>query len=173
MKRILIVLCPLLLNITSAFSQDTTRFEYWISSLDKAAYQRYTYHVTQDSIEIKSGPYDFIYFAKNYSKDKVVFKAALDSVGKNIFSKLGAAIQQDTFKRQYTNLCIMDGTILSFYFEWNDKIVATTLSNYYLEKMQQFVSFINEMAPEKYDIYYDKDHLLESRKKCPQEMILD
>jgi hypothetical protein len=154
-------------------AQQNSTFEFWISSLDKAAYDRMTYHVTANNIIIKDGPYDFIYFAKNYKRDKVVFKQTLDSLGKTGFYKIAGAIFSDTLKSQYTNLCIIDGTILHFHFEWNDKEKFTTLSNYYLDKMKPFVDFINKNVPEKYKIYYDKEGLEKLMKDCPRDRILD
>lgn len=154
-------------------AQPKESFGFWISSLDKAAYDRMTYHVTTNSIEVKDGSYDFIYFAKDYKKDRVVFKQKLDSLSKIDLSKIAATITNDSLKSQYTNLCIMDGTILHFHFEWDGKKKATTLSNYYLPKMKPFVDFVNKNVPEKYKIYYDKEGLEKLMKDCPKDRILD
>jgi hypothetical protein len=169
---------PLFLFLTLALAgnskgQHIGNFEFWISSLDKAAYGRVTYHITADSIIIKDGPYDFIYFAKNYKDDKVVFEQKLDSLEEIGLYKIADAITNDTLKSQYTNLCIIDGTILHFHFEWADKNKATTLSNYYLDKMKPFVDFVNKNVPTKYKIYYDKVGLEKLMKDCPSDRILD
>ena len=47
----------------------TGTFRFWVSDINKAGYSRTTYSITGDSLVIKEGPYDFIYLAKNYSKD--------------------------------------------------------------------------------------------------------
>lgn len=53
-----------------------------ISDIDKAGYSRNTYCITADSLLIKEGPYDFIYLAKNYSKDSVYFRKSLSQTEK-------------------------------------------------------------------------------------------
>jgi hypothetical protein len=150
-----------------------TNFEFWISSLDKAADKRVTYHVTQDSIEIKAGPYDFIYFSKDYEKDEIVFKAQLDSINRIKLSELSEIIHSYKIKDQYANLCIIDGMILTFQLEWPDKKMSTTLSNYYFEKLNSLVGFVNRNSPKDYKIWYDKEELENDKRNCPAENILE
>ncbi len=154
-------------------AQQKPKFEFWISSLDKAGYDRVTYHVTEDSIIVKDGPYDFIYFSKNYKKDKVVFRAKLDSLEKTNLYVIASTISNDSLKSQYTNLCIIDGMILHFHFEWSNNEKSTTLSNYYLYKMNPFVDFVNRTIPQEYKIWYDKEELEKQMKHCPKNRILD
>ncbi|SFT47355.1 hypothetical protein SAMN05216474_0755 [Lishizhenia tianjinensis] len=163
----------LILTAFTANCQDSTNFEFWISDLDKAGYSRMTYHITSDSIVVKSGPYDLIYFSKDYEKDKVVFSTKLDSNQQSMFFQLDTSLKNDSLKPQYTNLCIMDGMILHFHFEWADKKIGTTLSNYYLEKMRPFVEYVNSIVPTDYKIGYDKEWCEEGMKDCPDDMILD
>jgi hypothetical protein len=101
----------------NTFSQDKSQFRFWVSSVDKASYSRTTYVIGNDSILIREGPYDFIYFAKEYEKDKIVFKIKLDSIQKNELIQLGEKIKTDSIKTLYDNLCIIDGMILHFHFE--------------------------------------------------------
>ena len=154
-------------------AQQRKDFQFWISSIDVSAFSRITYHVTADSIIIKDGAYDFLYFAKDYKKDEIVFGLKLDSAQKNTFSKIGLIIYKDSLKSQYTNLCIIDGTILYFHFEFGGKEKSTTLSNYYLATMKPFVDFVNQTIPKKYNIYYDKGDLKKLMQECPPDKILD
>ena len=62
--------------------------------------------------------------------------------------------------------------ILTFHFEWGKKKKSTTLSNYYLAKMQPFVDFVNQNIPEKYKIYYDEGELEKQMKDCPPDRLL-
>ena len=167
---LVLIFCSLFSQVKS---QQNSKFEFWISSLDKAAFSRITYHITENEITIKSGPYDFIYFAKNYKKDKIVFKLKLDSLQKIKFKELGAIIKNDSLKSQYNNLCIIDGTIIHFLFEWNKLKKSTTISNYYLPILKPFVDFVNEKLPEKNKIYYDKADLEKLMKDCPADRILN
>jgi hypothetical protein len=173
MTQRLTILFILILTVFTAYSQDSTNFEYWVSDLDKALHNRMTYHITSDSIEVKSGPYDFIYFSKDYQKDKVVFSAKLDSNQQDTFFQLDRDLKNDSLKSQYTNMCIIDGMILHFHFEWADKKFGTTLSNYYLEKMNPFVEYVNSIVPSEYKIGYDKKWCEKVMKDCPDNMILD
>ena len=154
-------------------AQQRKDFQFWISSIDIAAFSRITYHVTEDSITIKDGSYDFLYFAKDYKKDEIIFGSKLDSTQRDVLSKIGRAIYDDSLKSQYTNLCIIDGTILHFHFEFGDKEKSTTLSNYYLVTMKPFVDFVNQTIPKKYNIYYDKRGLKKLMQECPPDKILD
>lgn len=162
-----------LTSIGQLKAQQTENFEYWISSLDKAANKRVTYHIASMSIEIKDGPYDFVYFAKNNKKDETIFKCNLDSVGKKDIYKISLTLNDSTLKSLYTNLCVIDGTILHFHFEWDNKKLSSTLSNYYLDTIKPFVDFVNSRVPEKYKIYYDKTYLEQLLKDCPKDRILD
>ena len=156
-----------------ASAQQIEKFEFWISSLDKASNSRVTYHATNDSLTIKDGPYDFIYFAKNYEKDKLVFKSALDKEAKIDFYNIGLLLKNESLKTIYSNLCIMDGLILHFNFEWFDKKKSTTISNIYIDKVKSVVAFINKNSPKKYRVYYDKKYLDKELKECDKNLILD
>lgn len=171
MQKLLSIFLLLFLSL-QASSQETSKFEFWISSLDKAGYDRVTYHVTENEITVKDGPYDFIYFAKNYKSDRVVFKTKLNSLQKDTLCKIGLVIYNDSLKSQYDNLCIIGGMILSFDFEWGKKQKNTTISNYYLSSMAPFVDFVNKNVPEKYKIYFDKEELQKEMKDCPPDKIL-
>ena len=173
MTERLTILFFLILTAFTANSQDSINFEYYISDLDKAGNNRVTYHITSDSIVVKSGPYDFIYFSKDYEKDKVVFSIKLDSNQQSRFLQLDKDLKSDTLKSQYTNMCIIDGMILHFHFEWADKKYGTTISNYYLEKMNPFVEYVNSIVPTEHKISYDKEWCEEVMKDCPDNMILD
>ena len=70
-------------------------------------------------------------------------------------------------------MCIIDGMILHFHFEWADKKNWTTLSNYYLEKMNPFVEYVNSIVPTEHKIGYDKEWCEEAMKDCPDYLILD
>lgn len=154
-------------------AQQNDKYEFWVSSLDKASNDRITYHVTNDSFTIRDGPYDFIYFAKNYEKDKLVFESVLDKKSKRDFYNIGLVVKSDSLKPIYSNLCIMDGLILHFNFEWLDKKKSTTISNIYIDKVKSVVAFINKNAPKKYRIYYDKKYLDKEMKKCDKNLVLD
>ncbi len=154
-------------------AQNKSEFTFWISSLDKAAFQRDTYQIYSDSIIVKTGPYDFIYFAKNYKKDKIVFKLLLDSCQKEVLRKISEKLKADSIKTIYSNACIIDGMILHFNFEWEDKEKSTTISNYYLSSMDSLVSFVNSIVIEKYKLWYNKDWLENNMKPCPDYLILD
>jgi hypothetical protein len=140
------------------------KFRFWVSDIDKAGYSRITFSVSQDSVVIKEGPYDFIYLAKNYSRDSVYFKRSLTQSEKTHLSDIENRINFDTLKNSYTNFCIMDGLILSFSFESAKFFKDVTVSNYYNESIANVVEFINKIVPKKYRIWYDKKVLLKQQK---------
>jgi hypothetical protein len=171
MKHVLIV-SFIFLNF-ALIAQDNSQFNFWISSLDKAAYRRDTYKITKDSIIIKQGPYDFIYFAKDYDADRIVFAKKIDSIKGNEIGILVDKIKSDSIKTLYDNLCIIDGMIMHFHFEWPDKTKSTTISNYYLPEVEPLINYINKLFPEKYKLPYDKESLKELMKNCSKDRILD
>lgn len=144
----------------------TGKFRFWVSDIDKAGYSRTTYSITEDSLIIKEGPYDFIYLAKNYSKDSVYIKRALTQSEKILLANIEHGLEPDTLKESYTNFCIMDGLILSFSFESAKFSKDVTVSNYYNGSIANVVEFINEIAPKKYRIWYDKKVLLKQQSEC-------
>lgn len=144
----------------------TGKFRFWISEIDKAGYSRITYSINEDSLLIKEGPYDFIYLAKNYSKDSVYFKRALNQSEKTLLANVGQRIESDTLKTSYTNFCIIDGLILSFSFESTTFSKDVTVSNYYNQSIAYVVEFINKITPKKYRLWYDKKILLKQQSEC-------
>lgn len=144
----------------------TGKFRFWVSDIDKASYSRITYSISEDSLTIKEGPYDFIYLAKNYSKDSVYFKRALTQNEKVLLTNIEQGVKLDTFKASYTNFCIIDGLILSFSFESAKFSKNVTVSNYYNASIANVIEFINKIAPKKYRIWYDKKILLKQQSEC-------
>ncbi len=144
----------------------TGKFRFWVSDINKAGYSRTTYSITEDSLIIKEGPYDFIYLAKNYSKDSVYFKRALTQNEKMALNNIEQSLESDTLKTTYTNFCIIDGLILSFSFESAKFSKDVTVSNYYNESIANVVQFINKIAPKKYQLWYDKKVLLKQQSDC-------
>ena len=153
-------------------AQQAPHFEYWVSSVDKAGKQRTTYHITDSRIEVKTGPYDFIYFSKDYAKDRLVFATRLDSTGVAALQKVAAPLYTDTLKTIYDNSCIIDGLILFFQFEWGNKIKCSTVSNYYVNALAPCLDFINRHVPYRYNIAYPKTMLESLRKRCPPDLLV-
>lgn len=144
----------------------TGKFRFWVSSVDKASYARTTYSINEDSLIIKKGPYDFIYLAKNYSKDSVYFRRALNQKEKTLLSELERRIETVTLETTYTNHCIIDGSILSFSFESAEFSKDVTTSNYYNENIAEIVKFVNKISPKVYQLWYDKQTLLKFQREC-------
>ena len=144
----------------------TGKFRFWISDIDKAGYSRNTYCITDDSLLIKEGPYDFIYLAKNYSKDSVYFRKPLNQTEKELLSKIEKRIELDSLKESYHNFCIIDGLILSFSFESAKFSKDVTVSNYYNETIAFVIDLVNKMSPKKYQLWYDKKVLLKQQSDC-------
>lgn len=72
----------------------------------------------------------------------------------------------DSLNTDYTNDCIDDGNIKSFSIK-KDSITKTVhLSNYYHPELSPAIELINEIVPEKYQMYYDKDDLIQEMKNC-------
>jgi hypothetical protein len=142
------------------------KFRFWISDIDKAGYSRNTYCITDDSLIVKEGPYDFIYLAKNYSKDSVYFRKPLNQSEKELLSKIEKRIELDSLKESYHNFCIIDGLILSFSFESAKFSKDVTVSNYYNETIAFVIDLVNKMAPKKYQLWYDKKVLLKQQSDC-------
>jgi hypothetical protein len=141
-------------------------FRFWISDVNKAGYNRTTYFITEDSLVIKEGPYDFIYFAKNYAADSVFIARAIPAGRKQSFNDIGRQIKKDSLESTYTNFCIMDGLILHFQFEWPDTEKSTTISNYYLKEIEDVIQFVNTIVPKKYQLNYPKEELVKMQKAC-------
>ena len=144
----------------------TGKFRFWISDINKPGYTRITYFINEDSLIIKKGPYDFIYLAKNYTKDSVYFRRALNQKEKAFLSDIERRIETDTLKTRYKNNCAMDGLILSFSFESAQFSKDVTVSNYYNESIANVVEFINKITPKEYRIWYDKKVLLKRQSEC-------
>ena len=142
------------------------KFRFWISDVDKAGYSRKTYFITDDSLIVKKGPYDFIYLAKNYSKDSVYFRKPLNDTEKELLSKIETRIEFDSLKESYNNFCIIDGLILSFSFESAKFSKDVTVSNYYNGTIAFVLDLVNKMAPKKYKFWYDKKVLLNQQDDC-------
>lgn len=144
----------------------TGKFRFWISDIDKAGYSRNTYCITDDSLIIKEGPYDFIYLAKNYPKDSVYFRKLLSQTEKELLSKIEKRIELDSLEESYHNFCIIDGLILSFSFESAKFSKDVTVSNYYNETIAFVIDLVNKMTPKKYQLWYDKKVLLKQQADC-------
>jgi len=147
----------------------TGKFRFWVSKVDKPGYSRTTYSITEDSLIIKKGPYDFIYLATNYSKDSIYFKRALNQKEKDLLSTIERRIGADSLQATYTNYCIIDGLILSFSFESAKFSKDVTISNYYNGSIANVVEFINNVAAEKYQLWYDKKFLLKRQTDCDKK----
>ena len=168
MKKTLLLLVTGLAASGYAQAQQAARFEYWVSAVDKAGRKRTTYHVSEKRIEVKTGPYDFLYFAKDYSEDRVAFSAAIDTAVAPVVRAIGLPLfYNDSLKAVYDNTCIIDGLILAFRFEWGDKGKSSTVSNYYLKALVPALDFINRHVPYRYAISYPKEMLENLRKSCP------
>lgn len=141
-------------------------FRFWISDIIKYAYLRRTYCFTADSLIIKEGPYDFIYLAKNYSKDVVSFRKSLSQSEKERLSAIEKRIGSDSLSKSYFNICIMDGQNLSFSFESASFSKDVTVSNYYNETIAFVIDLVNTMTPKKYRLWYDKEFLLKQQNAC-------
>jgi hypothetical protein len=142
------------------------KFRFWISNINKVVYSRNTYCITGDSLIVKEGPYDFIYLAKNYSKDSVHFRKPLNQSEKELLSKIEKRIELDSLKESYHNFCIIDGLILSFSFESAKFSRDVTVSNYYNETIAFVIDLVNKMSPKKYQLWYDKKFLLKLQNDC-------
>ncbi|MBS1562804.1 MAG: hypothetical protein JST39_00390 [Bacteroidetes bacterium] len=171
MQRILIAVACLCTGF-HAPAQSSSSFEFWLSSIDKAAYKRTTYHVSAGRLEIKNGPYDFIYLSKDYEKDRLVFSTPLDTAAGSRLAVLGAGLYNDSLKKVYSNTCIIDGLIFSFSFEWAGREKTTTVSNFYLARVAPFIDFINGHVPYKYSISYPRETLERLRRSCPPDLIV-
>ena len=171
MKLILLLLQFLSLAcIAQTKSSLDPKFEFWVSSIDKSMFfDEINYHVTTNYLIITHKEV----YGKKHQKGKVIFTAKLDSTEREILYKMAFLIRNDSLKSQYSNLCIMDGMFLVFDFRWGEQKKGTTLLNYYLDKMQPFVDFVNQRTPLKYKIWYDKTKLEKEMKKCPQNRILN
>ena len=146
-------------------------FRFWISNVDKAGNERTTYVITADSVIVKKGPYDFMYFSKNNPSDKVVNRAA--SKGKEGYLRMGERLKSDSIHSSYDNMCIIDGLILYFRFEWKGKTKIVSVSNYYLDKLVPVIDYVNRNVPKELKIAYPKDWLLKSQKGCETVLIGD
>lgn len=171
MQKILLIIIIGLAAGRQAQAQQVSSFEYWVSSVDKAARQRTTYHISANRIEVKTGPYDFLYFSKDYAKDRLAFASPLDSAAGAALKAMALPLYRDSLKARYNNTCVIDGLILYFQFEWPDKGKSTTVSNYYLPAVAPCVDFINKHVPYRYNISYPKRVLEDLRKRCPPDLI--
>ncbi len=154
-------------------NRDQAAFRFWISDIDKAGDSRITYIVSQDSVIVKKGPYDFIYFAKNHKDDKVVFRSGPDNGHEDAFIRLARDMRSDDIHGLYDNTCIIDGLILYFHFEWKGKTKNVSVSNYYLESIAPLIRYVNKRVPKELLINYSKSDLRKSQKGCETILIGD
>ncbi len=142
------------------------KFRFWVSDVNKAENSRNTYSISNDSLIIKEGPYDFIYLAKNYSHDSVFYKKALTEKEKIILADIEKIIATDSLEESYNNFCIIDGSIISFSFESAKISKDVTVSNSYNLTIASVVEFINTISPNRYKLWYDKKTLLKQQNDC-------
>ena len=146
-------------------SSDTSKFEFLISSTDNSKFfYTVTYHVTEKGIIVTND--DKLYSKKKNEKQRVLFNSRLNDVEKNNLYKIAKSLKADSINSFYYNPCILDGMLLEFRFKWIDQLKRTTLSNYYLDKFQPFVAFVNSKLPGRYKIWYDKKKLEDDIKNC-------
>jgi hypothetical protein len=74
----------------------------------------------------------------------------------------------DRLNDYYTNPCIDDGSQISVNFKRGNKFKQIHLSNYYQKDIGLAIEFINGLVPEKYEIWYNKDKLLQDQKNCEE-----
>ena len=139
-----------------------SKFTFWASSLvNDKTHEVITYYVTQDSIIVKEGAgWDFL------EKDKIGFSAKFTKQEQVDINSIAATLNGVSLKSFYYNPCIVQGVTHEFAFNWDNHTKRTTLSNYYLDEIGEFVNFINKKVPGEFSMLYDKAKLQNDLKNC-------
>jgi hypothetical protein len=103
-------------------------------------------------------------------KDSVLFSTSELPI--NNVRKL-SKINIDSLSVLYSNPCISDGDIKSFQFKKNGISKSVTLQNYYHAELSPAIETINELVPEKFQMYFDKKQLIERLERCGDAQIID
>lgn len=98
-------------------------------------------------------------------KDTVLFLTDLQPTEKlmNVSN-----LNLESLNDYYANPCIDDGSQISVNFKKDNKFKQIHLSNYYQQDIGLAIEFINGLIPEKYEIWYKKDKLLQNQKDCEE-----
>lgn len=96
-------------------------------------------------------------------KDSLVYSSELEV---NETLKELSNLNLDDVQEYYSNPCIADGSQITVEVKKNKESKTVHLSNYYHNEIGLAIGFINELAPDKYRIWYDREKLLEDQKNC-------
>lgn len=96
-------------------------------------------------------------------KDSVIFSTVLKPT-KDL--RILSTFDFSSLSDEYKNSCVDDGSQILVSYTKDNKTKDIHLSNYYQKDVGFAVGVVNEIVPEKYEIYYDKAELLELQKGC-------
>ena len=139
-------------------------------------------------VQVQINPFEIKVTDSNYSmaygleyvlteKDlKIIFKSGLEGEKYSLVYSSGLEANEslkalselsiDSLQEYYSNPCIDDGSQITVELKKENKSKAIHLSNYYHKDIGLAIGLINELAPEKYRIWYDKESLLRDQKNC-------
>jgi hypothetical protein len=103
-------------------------------------------------------------------KDSILYSTS--DFPKKLLKKI-SKINVDGLNANYRNDCIDDGDIKSFSIKKDSIFKTVHLSNYYHPELSPAIEMINGIIPEKYQMNYDKDHLIQEMKNCEKSKTLN
>ena len=96
-------------------------------------------------------------------KDSILFSTQLKPTADlRTLSQIDFGMLRDNYK----NDCVDDGYQISIVFTGENQVKTIHLSNYHQEDVAFAIELINKIVPEKYQIYYNQDELIESMEGC-------
>lgn len=96
-------------------------------------------------------------------KDSVIFSTALKPTED---LRILSTFDFNSLNDRYKNFCVDDGSQILVSYTKDNKTKDIHLSNFYQKDIGFVIGVVNEVVPKKYEIYYDKDELLELQKGC-------
>ncbi len=102
-------------------------------------------------------------------KDSILF-STIDLPKRKL--KQLSKINIDSLSVFYSNNCMKDGDIKSFYFKKNGIYKRIQLQNYYHNELSPTIEIINELVPKKYRMYYNKENLIKGMERCDSFKII-
>ena len=142
-------------------SNESSPFELIITDSDYSMAYGLQYILTEKNLNVVfkgglEGEKDSVVFTKDFRPDKKI--------------QMLSSLNLDSLQEYYENPCILDGSQITVNFQKDHKTKTIHLSNYYQSDVGLAIEQINKLAPKKYEIWYDKESLLQDQNDCTEGM---
>lgn len=138
-------------------SEPIKPFEFTVSDYNYAYAYSMAYKLTEKELTIT-----FIGELQG-EKDSLLFSTT--DLPKSKIRKI-SSIKLDSLNDIYMNNCVSDGDVKMVGLKKDSVIKFVQLNNYYHAELSPVFEMINELVPDKFKMYYDKEELKEMMENC-------